>query len=341
MTTDGMRVVHGPREVAGIVAGSAFGLREIGVPARAFAFEHPFRYPIRPDAVPPRGRGRRVLAVARELSRCQVLHVYGATSFYTVDAVEARTLRRLGRRVVVEFVGSDIRVPSLEEARNPHFVRYPGQDDETARRRLERWSAITGGHTVVCDPALELSIQPYFPNRHYVGMRTDTRRVAPSPPRRDPHVPLVVHAPSNPLLKGTAHVRRALEELRSQGAELEYREIHGTSHAQAQAAYRDADLVVDQLCMGSHGVFAVEAMALAKPTICHILPELRRDAFPPDLPLIDATPDTLTGVLAEWLERPRDRHELGRQSREYAQREHDVRVAARRLARAYAQLPGR
>ena len=148
----------------------------------------------------------------------------------------------------------------------------------------------------------------------------------------------MVHAPSNPRIKGTVHVRRAVEDLRSAGLDFEYVEITGMSHAEAKAQYQRADLVVDQLCIGAHGVFALEAMSLAKPVVCYIRPDLVAK-YPQDLPVINASPETLTSVLGEWLQRPADRRERGIASRAYAEREHDVRVVARRLLDVYEQLP--
>jgi glycosyltransferase involved in cell wall biosynthesis len=95
---------------------------------------------------------------------------------------------------------------------------------------------------------------------------------------------------------------------------------------------------VDQLRIGSHGQFAVEAMSLAKPVVCYIQPELV-PLYPSDLPLINANPDTLYAVLEYWLQRPRERHELGLASRAYAECWHDARVVAARLLSAYQQLP--
>jgi glycosyltransferase involved in cell wall biosynthesis len=87
-------------------------------------------------------------------------------------------------------------------------------------------------------------------------------------------------------------------------------------------------------------VFAVEAMSLAKPVICYMLPEYAA-CLPPDCPIINANPDTIAEVLGTWLTRSRERHELGIASRAYAERYHDIHVVARRLLEAYEELPGR
>lgn len=147
-----------------------------------------------------------------------------------------------------------------------------------------------------------------------------------------------MHIPSQMAFKGTDAIRNAVERLQDRGVRFEYLELSGVSHEQALAACRRADLVVDQVRGGSHGVFAVEAMALGKPVICYILPELL-PTYPEGFPIINANPDTLEAVLEAWLQLPEERHRRGVQSREYAERVHDISVVARRLVEVYERLP--
>ena len=75
-----------------------------------------------------------------------------------------------------------------------------------------------------------------------------------------------MHAPSDPRAKGTAFIRRAAELVDG----IDYRELTGRSHAQVLRALEHADLVIDQLCFGSNGVLAMEAMSMAKPVVCYL-----------------------------------------------------------------------
>ncbi len=337
MTRGGpLRVLHAPMEIAGQAGLSVAGLRELGVRAHTFAGVHAFRYEAAPDIVPAPGRVPFLRAAAGAALRHDVLHFHYGRSFVR-DQLDARMLARLGKRVVVEFHGSDVRMPSVERARNPWYVQLEGETDEGAAELLERWPPITRGHVVQCDHSLDVFTAPHFEHVHVVGHRVDTRRFAPAPPKPDARVPVIVHSPSDRAAKGTVHVRRAVAALQARGAELEYVEVHGVGQREARAAYARADLVIDQLCAGTHGVFAVEAMALAKPVVCFMAQDLL-ETFPADLPIINADPDTVERVLGEWLERPAERHRLGIRSRAYAERRHDIRVVARRLLDVYDRL---
>jgi len=335
-----VRVLHGVQEIAGQAALSALGLREIGVEARAYFPPHPFGYGLAPD-YSPRAPGalrpaERLLDALRLARRFDVFHFHAAVSFVSprLGHADVRLMRRLGRRVFVEFWGSEARIPSLEHARNPHYVNAYHEKDDENRARLQRWAELTGGHMVAADHSFHLHAGPYFPHIRVVRHRVDTRRIRSAPPRPDAKRPVVVHAPSSLAGKGTVFVREAVERLRGRGVALEYVEVHGKTQQEALEIYARADLIVDQLCTGGHGVFAAEAMAMGKPVVCFILPELV-GTYPEGFPIINANPLDVAEVLEEWLVDGEARARRGEQSRAYAEREHDCRVVARRLVEAY------
>ena len=50
--------------------------------------------------------------------------------------------------------------------------------------------------------------------------------------------------------------------------------VEGVPHDEARERYARADIVVDQLNAGWHGVFALESMALGKPVVTHLKPDV-------------------------------------------------------------------
>jgi glycosyltransferase involved in cell wall biosynthesis len=158
-----------------------------------------------------------------------------------------------------------------------------------------------------------------------------------------------MHAPTDRRVKGTRHLLDAVERLRGEGVELELVLVEGLSHAEALAAYEQADLVVDQLLAGWYGAVAVELMALGKPVVAYIRDEdlgAIPDGMRADLPVIHATPETLADVLREWLTTRRDElPEVGRRGRAFVERWHDPRTIAARMKDAYERsvkrVPGR
>jgi glycosyltransferase involved in cell wall biosynthesis len=117
--------------------------------------------------------------------------------------------------------------------------------------------------------------------------------------------------------------------------------VEGVPHDVARERYARADIVVDQLNAGWHGVFALESMALGKPVVAHLDPELvERSAagFGIRLPIVPATKETLTDALRPLVESPALRREIGTLSRSYVEEVHDIDRSADRLLDVYRSL---
>ena len=240
------------------------------------------------------------------LARFDVLHYHDGTSYVPVlGYLDVRLARRLRRRRVIEFWGSDVRIPAVERARNPFYEPGP-HEDGSAVERIKRWAELTDGHVIAADHFADAYLEPSVEHIHVVGQRVDVGRLQPHYPDPTEDEPLVVHAPSNSAVKGTEHVRAAIESLERRGRRFRYVELTGMRNAEVTSWLGRADLVVDQLRLGVHGVLAAEAMALGKPVLCRISPELR-PTYPAGLPVIDADPITVEAVLDDWLHRPAER----------------------------------
>jgi glycosyltransferase involved in cell wall biosynthesis len=146
----------------------------------------------------------------------------------------------------------------------------------------------------------------------------------------------VLHAPSSRMKKGTEGVVAACKQL-----DVELEIVEGLDHREAFERYRNADVIVDQLKAGWYGVFAIEAMALGKPVVTFLHDEAVRktnDAFGVDVPIVNATVETLAGALRPLVESVEERRRVGRASRAYAEEVHDLERMTDRLLALYAEL---
>src|SRR5207245_4929262 len=163
----------------------------------------------------------------------------------------------------------------------------------------------------------------------------DLTAIEPAPPT-DRERPLVLHAPSSRQRKGTEQIVAACAEL---NVDLEI--VEGLDHREAFEHYRRADVIVDQLNAGWYGVFAIEAMALRKPVVAFLHEEAVRrteDAFGVDVPVVNATKETLANALRPLVESPEERRRVGRASRVYVEEAHDLERMTDRLLALYADL---
>ncbi len=334
-----MRILHLPIEIAGQLTIASQAQKSLGHEAFSMCSQHSFAYPDPIDLVlPNRGnrwlnRLERFFAFFQTSENFDVFHYYFANTLLPL-MLDARYQKWRGKRIVTEFFGSDVRLPETEARRNPYYVNSYRESETVNRKRLKAWADLTGGEVIILDHCFNQFLEPYFDTIHVVGQRIDCSRYTPYYP--DPQVkrPRVLHAPSQQAFKGTVHIERAVDNLKSKGLNFDYIRVSGMAHKDAMDLYKTADLVIDQLCGGSHGVFACEAMALGKPVICYILPELIAD-YPEGFPIINANPDTIESVLEDWIRSPVKLHEVGVQSRAYAERVHDVHRIARDLIRIY------
>lgn len=342
------KVLHLPVEIAGQIGLQVKALRGCGWCAESLFQNHDFKYSHEPTYTFGRtNRWRmlfaRLLLAWRTLARFDVYHYHYGQSLLTerLFYADARLNSMLGAKVVVEFWGSDVRLPSLERARNPYYPNMPEENDAKARACMAHWSALSCGHVIVADHSFFSFICEYFSDVHVVRQAIDCRAYQPVYPGLEAAVVRVVHIPSHAGYKGTVYVRAAIDALKARGLPLEYIEVSGVSHDEAMRLCATADIVVDQLVLGSHGVFALEAMALGKPVLCYIMPDME-GTYPDGFPIINANPDTVTEVLAGLIASGRENlHQIGRRSREYVQRVHDISVIGPALADVYATLPGR
>ena len=151
----------------------------------------------------------------------------------------------------------------------------------------------------------------------------------------------ILHAPTNRGVKGTECIIAAVGKLKESHPEVELLLVENTPHHEVRALYERADLVVDQLLLGWYGGFAVEAMALARPVVAYIREQdmvFVPDEMRADIPVINATPDTILTVLTGAVEH-RDRLAVvGARSRAYVERWHDPMKIAARTKAAYERI---
>ena len=145
----------------------------------------------------------------------------------------------------------------------------------------------------------------------------------------------MVHAPSDPTIKGTKHIIDALKPFIEKG-DIVLSLVQNLSHEEAVKIYRNADIAVDQLLIGWYGVFAQEMMALGKPVICYIDRDLRR--YQSALPVINADLWSLPSVIEKVIANAKLRRTVGLEGRRFVERVHSSRIVAEQLIKLYTSL---
>jgi len=283
----------------------------------------------------------------RHAGEFNVLHLYSGRSLLRCEGRFGLFGRRdlplwkaLGKRVFVTFQGCEVRFRSATVHRPFSPCRAGVCDiagcDAAYEARLRRWAEelLRWADKVFCvnpDLIAHVPAAEFLP---YVALPTHLPQARPNPRRG---VPRIVHAPSNRSIKGTEFLLAASEALRATHRHA-LQLLNGVPRDQALEAYAQADILVDQLRLGWYGAVAVEAMARGVPVVAYLNEEdLARIPRPmrEELPIVNASPDTLTPALTRLLEEADLRVELGRRGRQFVGRWHHPLKIAKRLLQLY------
>jgi glycosyltransferase involved in cell wall biosynthesis len=294
--------------------------------------------------------------------RYDVLHFYFGLSFLCWNDYGLRNrlwfkdvelARRLGRKLFMTLQGCDVRLSDRSAARNKYTPCSQGHCQakgtcvatlDSERRRLIKEVLPRFDRVFVLNPELVHDV-PGAVFMPYASV--DVERFTPSSRGGGDRVK-ILHAPSDPAIKGSEYIIAAVERLKARYP-IDFVLVKGLPHSEAIKLYAQADLVIDQTLAGWYGGFAVETMAMGKPVACYIRQEdlgFIPAAMAAELPLVRITPATLEADLEAALERRDEWPSWGRRSRDYVLRWHNPRSIAEAMVRAYRdprsrfELPG-
>lgn len=247
---------------------------------------------------------------------------------------QIRALDTAGVRTALLFHGSDIRDPDRHLAAEPHSHFADPDFARTFREVTARNRSLVSAAGIpvfVSTPAL----LDELPDARWLPVVVDPERwAAPAAPLMGGDPLRVVHIPSNSAVKGTELVDPVLCRMAEDGR-IDYRPASGLPHAEMPAAFRAADVVVDQFRVGDYGVAACEALAAGRLVIAHVSDRVRERtlALTGDaLPVVEASPETLEAVLDDVARRPGHYAEVAARGPEFVRRHHDGRRSGLMIA---------
>ncbi|MHC8492114.1 glycosyltransferase family protein [Thalassospira sp. SM2505] len=272
------------------------------------------------------------------LFRYKCIYTYfsgGPLGFTTILACcEPFLLRLAGIRTVIMPFGADVQV--LTRAKNKAMTHACAMDYPSSRLTMRRTASLVDWWTRGADHIVSgcdwVDYMYYWDTLMLSHFVIDTDALVPSAKNEESGSALrLLHAPNHRNLKGTSHILKAVEELKSEGCDIELVLAEGVPNTEMPDLIRSVDIVVDQLVIGWYAMFSLESMALGKPVICHVRQEYH-DLYveagliePGELPLIDANVRNIKEVLRQFAGDKRAHlGGIGRRSRAFAERHHSV-----------------
>lgn len=358
------RICLGPTEVAGWYAHLTTALRDLGVDAvHVNLSPHPFGYP---EATrPPFGVRFGVWA------RCRSSHngTFATRIFWR--AVQATTsiailvwalvrfdvfvfgfgrsflrlrelalLKLLRKRIVFVLHGSDARPPYMNGAmsREPWNVEEVIARTRALKRRLGRIERYADA--VISDPTYCQLLEKPIVLRALIGRVISGVPASISDADTDGRRIRVLHAPSDPVGKGSNEIRRIFSRLQARGHDVELVELDRQPNSVVLDEIARCDFVADQLYTDiPMATLATEAALFGKPALVgSYAGEHYRAAMPAGTvpPTLFVHPSEFEAAAEGLLSDPELRRRLGREARDFVSSRWAASDVAERFLRVVA-----
>lgn len=258
---------------------------------------------------------------------------YGTT--LSPEFTDLPEIKSRNKKMVMHHWGNDVRFHDRAKIHNPYVYTGDSPPNEDIHAKLLKITTYIK-EAIVQDYEVYEYVKDYYEKVHVVPIAIDLSHFEPNYPSVQKKRPLILHAPTNPDFKGTRYIEQTIERLKDE-YDFDYQRIEKMNHEEAIKVYRNADIILDQVLCGSYGLLSVESMALGKPVVTFIRPDLI-STFPPGLPIVNANPDNLYEQTKKLLEHPEWRRELGEKGRQYVEKVHSHDIVADQLLTIYFNL---
>jgi hypothetical protein len=240
-------------------------------------------------------------------------------------------LQRAKIKVALLSHGSDLRDPVRHMELVPHSLFRDAPDPELV---AERTRVARRNLAIVEEFGLQLYVTTpdlleFRPDATWLPLVVDIERWRCDRPVLERPRPVVLHAPSKRWTKGTDRFIGQLEHLERRGA-IELDLVEGVRWQELRDRVQRADIVVDQVAIGSYGVFACEAMAAGKPVIAYLSDTVEK--LLGEHPIANAAPDSVGSAIEMLLDDRSAAAERGVASAAYVRRVHDGQDTVRLLS---------
>jgi hypothetical protein len=233
-------------------------------------------------------------------------------------------LRALNKRVVFLFIGSDVRhISAFKQEFPDNKVSLPPyllKDDLNKKLKFIRNIELLADDIYSVPDQAGLQVLPY--NHFFLPLNSD--KIEFFFPNND--IPLIVHAPSNPGIKGTDLILKALESLKLEGIQFELKLLQNVSNVEVQKALKHADIAIDQIHLHGPGMFGLEAMASGCALATRYLKQYAAIFSPPAHYIDDS--EALTDQLRELIKNKELRKHLAYAGRKFVETNNNPKTIA-------------
>jgi glycosyltransferase involved in cell wall biosynthesis len=275
------------------------------------------------------------LFIYEVVSKGSIIHYHGG-SILPKD-IDTYIFKFFKIPMVKSWGGGDARITSEAVNLNPYFYRYEEVLKDTRIRQMLTRLANNNVY-IATDPEMTTYSKPYFKQIYSFFAPINFDTITCVYPKANINKSVFLHIPTHKFVKGTIHIENAFKKLQAEGLEFEFKYLEpNLTQEQVKIEISKCDVYVDELRVGSYGVTAMEALASGKPTMTFIREDLV-DKFPKELPFVNTNPDTIYDNLKDLIQNPEQLNEIGKRSRKYVEKYHDVNVVVEDMIKLYRKI---
>ena len=258
----------------------------------------------------------------KSLRQCDVF-IFIWSSF-KADFSDYKILKRKGKKIITMFVGSDVRwVDGLNQELSGSGCELEIKETKKeleskllALRMAEKYSDIILGQPNF----MQLALKPY--NNFFIPINLEEFKHNPIQRK----VPVIIHAPTNPEIKGSKYIEEVIKRLKEDSVEFEYKRLEKVPREEALSIYLESDIVVDQLLLPGGGKLTHECLAMGKVVLAYMNYEGYEQKKPKDCPVIDVNTKNLYDLLKTTIMDYDSRVVVAKKGREYIDKYHNPKL---------------
>ncbi len=341
------KVLLAPMEIAGVMGRGAKILRDRGIDATSATYvdswlQYRCDIHLALNGLPEQQQMQRINTFAKEaMDRYDIFHYHFARSLYP-DLRDLKELKERGKKILFSFLGSDSRAFEVILYRQAKFLGYQppkpffhSLEQYATIRTINRYADVLLGYT--CIPRYRFIPGMIDTDQWDLDEKRrclDQRRI-----EKDPRKTYFLHAPSTKWKKGSSIIMKALKLAKKRGLPIEILYVSEKAPEEAKQIYAYADVAIDQVSVGTFGLFGIEMMCWEIPVIVYQTEyyDRLRD-YPPILKIKDQSDLEQTIEKCVAMKASGELDERGKQGRQWVLSHVDMRKGMDELIEIYQQL---
>lgn len=251
--------------------------------------------------------------------------------------------RFFGKKVIMEYLGNDIRhyktlVERYNLSKNHDFFQQMEEHDRKTAKRIKNEKKYLD-YKLCCLPnhidlakSYNYCINEVLP----LSLNINDIKYKELKNKTPDKLLKILHAPTKRGFKGTIYIERAIATLQKEGYAIDFKIAEGITHKELFKEYEQCDIFIDQISVGWYGTASLESMAVGRPTCAYIDERyFQYINYADEIPVINVTPENVTDKLRELINNREQLPDIGKRSREFVEKYHDVKNVTKKLIDIY------